>query len=170
MNKKNFVLDILIFAAFLVAMSPNLSGIAIHEWLSLALLGTVVVHVLLHWSWITDVGKAFFKKLWHSSRLKFFVDILVLIAFITVSLSGIMISKSALPSLGITLGQVNIAWRQLHSLSADASLLLIGLHFALNWGMVTCMFKKYVFSPLGRLFRRKQLAQQPVEVRIDELH
>ena len=102
MNRKNLVVDILIFVAFLIAMSPNLSGIDIHEWLSLALLGTVMVHVLLHWDWIISVGKTFFKKLWHTSRLKFVVDILVFVAFITVSLSGILISKSALPSWAST--------------------------------------------------------------------
>jgi len=168
MTKKIFIIDILIFAAFLILESPNLSGNTIHEWLGLALLGTVVVHVLLHWSWITSVGKSFFKKLWHSSRFKFVLDILVFLSFITVSLSGILISKAALPALGISLGQVSSAWRQLHSLAADAAVLLIGLHFALNWSIVVKMFKKYVFSPLGRLFHHTQRAVQPIEVRIDE--
>jgi hypothetical protein len=170
MNKKNLIIDILIFSAFLTMESPNLSGNTIHEWLGLALLGTIVVHVLMHWNWITSVGKTFFKKLWHSSRLKFVLDILVFLSFIMVSLSGIMISKTALPALGISLGQVSSAWRQLHSLFADASILLIGLHFALNWGMVVSMFKKYVFSPIGRLFHHNQLKQQPIEVRIDDRH
>lgn len=168
MNKKNFVIDIVIFIAFLIAMSPNTSGNTFHEWLGLALLGTIVVHVLLHLDWIICVSKTFFKKLWHSSRFKFVLDILVFLSFITVSLSGIMISKTALPALGISLGQVSMVWRQLHSLSADASILFIGLHFALNWGLVVKMFKKYVFSPLGRLIHRNQLTQQPVEVHIDK--
>ncbi len=34
-NKTNLVLDIGVFAAFLIAMEPDLTGIAIHEWLSL---------------------------------------------------------------------------------------------------------------------------------------
>lgn len=168
MNKKNLIIDSLIFLAFLVVASPNFSGITIHEWLGLALLGTIVIHVFLHLNWITSVGKSFFKKLWHSSRFKFVLDILVFLSFITVSLSGIMISKAALPALGISLGEVSAAWRQLHSFSAEASVLFIGLHFALNWGIVVKMFKKYVFSPLGRFFHRNQLTQRPVEVRIDE--
>jgi hypothetical protein len=168
MNKKNLVIDILIFSAFLTMESPNLSGNTIHEWLGLALLGTFVVHVFMHLDWITSVGKAFFKKLWHSSRLKFVLDILVFLSIITVSLSGIMISKTALPALGISLGQVSSAWRQLHSLAADAAILMVGLHFALNWGIVVKMFKKYIFSPLGSLFHHNKFTQQPVEVRIDE--
>ncbi len=170
MNKKNLVIDSLILAAFLIMESPNLSGNTIHEWLGIALLGTIVVHLMLHWSWITSVGKTFFKKLWHSSRLKFVLDILVFLSFITVSLSGLLISKTALPWLGINLGQISGTWKQLHKLAADASVLLIGLHFALNWNIVVAMFKKYVFSPIGGLFHHKQLAAQPVEVRIDERH
>jgi hypothetical protein len=170
MNKKNFAIDIFIFLAFLTMESPNLSGHTIHEWLGLALLGTIVVHVFMHLDWIISVGKSFFKKLWHSSRLKFVVDFLVFLSFITVTLSGILISKTALPALGINLGQIGGAWRQLHSLSADVALLMISLHFALNWGMVLSMFKKYVFSPLGRLFHRNQGKAQPVEVLIDDRH
>lgn len=170
MNKKNLVIDSLIFAAFLLMESPNLSGNTIHEWLGIALLATIVVHLLLHWSWITSVGKTFFKKLWHSSRLKFMLDILVFLSIITVSLSGLMISKTALPLLGITLGEAGGVWKELHKLAADASVLLIGLHFALNWKVVVAMFKKYVFSPIGRLFHQNRLNTQPVEVRIDERH
>lgn len=170
MNKKNLLIDSLIFSAIMVMASPNLSGNTVHEWLGLALLGTIVVHVFLHLDWITSVGKSFFKKLWHSSRFKFVLNILVFLSFITVSLSGIMVSKAVLPALGISLREVSAAWRQLHSLAADASVLFIGLHFALNWNIVVKMFKKYVFSPIGRLFHRNQLTQQPVDVRIDERH
>jgi hypothetical protein len=169
MNKRNFVIDILIFLAFLTMESPNLSGHTIHEWLGLALLGTIIIHVFMHLDWIINVGKTFFKKLWHSSRLKFMVDSLVFLSFITVTLSGLLISKNALPALGINLGQISGTWRQLHKLAADAAIVMISLHFALNWGTVVKMFKKYVFSPLGGLFHRNKLTQQPVVVHIDDL-
>lgn len=160
MNKRNLVLDILILAAFLLAMVPNLTGEGIHEWMSLGLLLAVVIHLLFHWDWIVEVGARFFKKLWHISRLKFFVDIFVFLSFITVSLSGIMISKTVLPTLGLNSGQTSMIWKQLHSLSADASILLIGLHFALNWGWVVSSFKKYVIAPAARLFRSRK-AEKP---------
>ena len=61
MNKTNLLVDTGIFAAFLVAMSPNLSGLAVHEWLSLSLASAVVVLILLHWQWFVIVGAGFFK-------------------------------------------------------------------------------------------------------------
>lgn len=163
MNKTNFLLDTGIFIAFVVAMEPHFSGVPIHEWLSLALGATIIVHLLLHWKWITGVGRQFFKNLWHSSRLKFVVDVLVFVAFVTVMLSGILISKSALPALGITIAQTSMVWRMLHSLSADAAVLLIGIHFALNWTWVVGMVKRLMIQPLARLVRPKRDVQ-PVTV------
>lgn len=167
MNKTNLLVDTGIFTAFLIAMVPNLSGIAIHEWLSLALAGTIVVHLLLHWQWITGVGSRFFKKLWHTSRLKFVVDSLLFVVFVTMMLSGIMISKSILPTLGISLGQTSMIWRMLHSSAANLGILLVGLHFALNWGWVVSMFKRVLIQPLARLIRPNR-TPQPVPVSTDE--
>lgn len=153
MNKKNFWIDAAIFAGFLVAMNPPLTGIAIHEWLSLALAGTVVVHLLLHLKWITTVGARFIRRLFHSSRLKFVVDVVLFIAFTLVMVSGIMISRSVLTMLGVRLVS-NPAWRFLHSASADAALWLVALHFALNWKWLVEMTKRILFSPLASLWRR----------------
>ncbi len=100
MTLKNFLLDILLFVAVLIAFEPRLSGIPIHEWLSLALGITLLVHLLWHWDWIINVGKRYFKRLFHLSRLKFFVDLLFLIAFVTVMVSGLLISRSILPLSG----------------------------------------------------------------------
>lgn len=169
MNKTNLLLDTGILAAFLVAMEPRFSGIAVHEWLSLALAATIVVHLLLHWKWIVGVGAQFFKKLWHASRLKFVIDSLLFVTFIAVMMSGILISRSALPALGIQFGQGDGAWRMLHRLSADASVLLVGLHFALNWGWVVSTVKRLAADPLARLFRPQRTAQPvPVTVSNDE--
>jgi hypothetical protein len=170
MNKRNLLIDMVLLASMLLVMEPSLSGEAIHEWLGMGMLAVVVVHLVIHWNWIINVGGQFFKKLWHSSRLKFVVDSLLFVAFITVSLSGILISRTALPALGINLGQVGMAWRRLHSLAADTSILLVGLHFALNWGWVVNTFKKYVFSPIGRLFRSSQAQQATVPVTLDGKH
>jgi len=153
MNKTNLLVDAGILIAFVIAMEPRFSGIAVHEWLSLALAATIVIHLLLHWSWITAVAVRFFKNLWHTSRLKFMVDLLLFVMFVTVMVSGLMISRSVLPGLGIQLQQTSLVWRRLHSLSADSSILLVGLHFALNWGWVVSMVKRYTIFPLLRLFR-----------------
>jgi len=168
MNKTNLLVDTAIFIAILVAMEPRFSGIAIHEWLSLSLAATIVLHLLLHWKWIIAVAGRFFQKLWHASRLKFLVDTLLFVDFVAVMLSGIMISRVVLPALGLSIGQANMQWRSLHSLSADISILLVGLHFALNWDWVVSTIKRVALAPQAQVFRPKQ-ALKPIPVRNDEI-
>lgn len=167
MNKTNLLLDSGILAAFLIAMEPKFSGVAIHEWLSLALAAVIIVHLLLHWKWITGVGARFFKKLWHVSRLKFIVDILLFVAFVGVMLSGILISRTALPALGIQMEQTSMVWRRLHSLTANLSIILVGLHFALNFGWVVSTIRRFIIEPLARLVRTNR-QPQPVPVHNDD--
>jgi hypothetical protein len=159
MNKTNLLLDFGIFTAFLIASAPRFTGEAIHEWLSLALAATLLVHILLHWKWIVTVGSKFFKNLWHSSRLQFLVDILVFVAFVTVMVSGIMISKTVLSTLGIQLAGGG-SWKMIHRTSADAALYLTGLHFALHWNWIVTMVKKYIISPVAIAFRPRPRVQQ----------
>lgn len=147
MNKTNLWVDMGIFAAFLVAANPALTGIALHEWFSIAFVGTLIVHLLLHWKWVVTVGATFFRKLFHFSRLQFLVDVLLFTAFTAVTLSGVMISKNVVNFLGITLAS-NPTWKLVHSLSANGVLLLVGLHFALHWNWVVRMVKRYLISPV----------------------
>ncbi|PWH16552.1 MAG: hypothetical protein DDG59_09300 [Anaerolineae bacterium] len=170
MTLKNFLLDLLIFIAALIAFEPRLTGIPVHEWLSLALGITLTVHLLWHWDWMLNVGKRYFKRLFHISRLKFFVDLLFLVAFITVLLSGLLISRSILPLFGIQTEHRSI-WRPLHSLSADLSLLFLAIHLGLNWDWIVCTLKRYLWTPLRRGFSslltpsniEGELCPQPVE-------
>lgn len=165
--KTNLWVDAAIFAGFLVAFEPHLTGVVIHEWLSLALAATLIVHLALHWEWVFKVAAQFFRKLFHSSRLNFLVDALLFLAMTLLMLSGILISKSVLPALGIE-WDVSRAWRMLHSQSADAALILTGLHFALHWKWIANTVKRYVLAPLGRVFSIRRLQPAPSTVKIDE--
>lgn len=164
MNKTNLFVDIGTFTAFLIVSAPKFTGEAIHEWLGLALAATLLVHILLHWNWIVTVGAKFFQKLWNTSRLNFIVNILLFSAFIAVTVSGIMISKTALSTLGIQLAGGG-SWKMIHKTAADATLYLTGLHFALHWNWMVTMVKKHILSPLSTAFKPRLVAQ-PVRVEI----
>ncbi len=167
MNKTNLFIDAGILAAFLVAMEPGLTGIPIHEWFSIAFAGTIIVHLLLHWKWIIQVGWGFFGKLFHSSRLKFVVDALLFVSFVAVMMSGLMISRSVLPALPVLVGR-DFIWTRLHAASASAMLLFVGLHFALSWDWITGMVKRYLFSPFRAISPRQREAQHaPARVKAD---
>lgn len=163
--KTNLYVDIAILAGFLVAYEPSLTGIAVHEWLSLAFSSTLVVHLLLHWDWVVQVTIHFFHNLFHSSRLNYIINLALLVDFVTIMLSGLMISRSILPTLGLQVAS-NPAWRFLHFSAADFSLLLIGLHIALHWKWIVSTSKRYLFAPRKRLPVAQPQSLQPALVQL----
>ena len=140
-NRTKLLLDIGTFLAFLITMDPHFSGLAIHEWLSLALAGTIIVHLLLNWEWIVNVTKRLFIKATNGARINYALNWLLFIDGILIMLSGIMISESAMPALGIAL-PMNFAWRSLHDMSANLALLIMGLHLAMHWNWIVTTFKR----------------------------
>jgi len=165
--KTNLYVDTAILAGFLVAYEPRLTGASIHEWLSLALASALIVHLLLHWEWIVQVTLRFFRQLFHASRLNYILNLALLIDFVMIFLSGLMISRSILPTFGVQLAN-NPAWRFLHSSSADFSILLIGLHLALHWKWILSALKRYIFIPRQSRPIPQPAAYQPVLVRVPQ--
>jgi hypothetical protein len=154
-TKTKLWLDVLIFIAFLITMDPRSSGIAVHEWLSLAMVGTMIVHLLLNWDWIVQVSSRFLGKVGGQNRVNYIVNWLLFIDGTMIMISGIMISEVALPAIGIQLS-MGFAWRRLHDMSANIGLLLLGIHTALHWGWIVTTFSRYLFQPIARLFPSKQ--------------
>lgn len=142
----NYLIDIAIFLAFLVAMDPHATGIALHEWLSIAFGAAIITHLLLHWSWIVGITRRLFGKITSEARLNYLVNLLFFIDMTIITFSGIMISEAALPAMGITLAH-SFAWRSLHDLSANLALPILGLHVALHWRWIVNTTK----SLFGRL-------------------
>ena len=130
--RTNLLLDLAIAAAFLAAANPPLTGLTIHEWLGLAFAGTLIAHLVLHWEW----GIAATTRLWKGGsggvRLNYVVDALLFVALIAEMLSGLLISKHVLPTLGLR-PQAAHGWRAIHSMAADATIAALGVHLGLHW-------------------------------------
>lgn len=166
-TKRNLILDLTIFTALLAVANPHLTGNTIHEWPGVSLAGAVITHLLFHWDWIIKVGKEFFKKLFHQSRLNFMVNTLFFIAMTGSFFSGILISKDVMSALGIQLN-VSGGWKSIHTLMSDASVVMLGIHFALHWKWVVTNIGRYIVNPIRGLFQRRSIPQalavQPVRV------
>ena len=143
--RTNFFVDLAAFVGILLALEPRMTGIAVHEWLSLAVAGTVIVHLLLHWDWVTNLSKRFFNNPLHISRVNYVVDLLAFISFIVAMLSGLVISRVVMPSFDIQLVG-GFGWRGIHNTSANLTLLLVAVHFGLHWDWVRNVFQR-IFTP-----------------------
>lgn len=128
----NYLVDLAIFLAFLVAMDPHSTGIAVHEWLSIAFGAAIITHLLLHWSWLVGITRRLFGHVTGEARVNYILNWLFFIDMTIVLFTGIMISEAVLPALGLSVAH-SFAWRRLHDLSANLALLILGLHVALHW-------------------------------------
>ena len=153
-TRTKWVLDLALFIGFLIAMEPRSTGIAIHEWFTLAALGTILIHLLLNWDWLAQVTRRFFGQVSGRSRLNYILNWLLFIDGILLMLTGIMISEHVVPALGFSL-PVGFAWRRLHDMSANLGLILLGFHTALHWGWIVKAFRTYVVQPLERVFSKR---------------
>jgi hypothetical protein len=135
--------------AFVAAINLHLTGKMIHEWLGIALGAVVITHLLLHWQWIVKITRRLFGRVTAKARLKYVVNLLFFIAVVVVIFTGIMISESVVPSLGLSLGH-SMLWKRVHTTASDIVLILIGVHVALHW--------RWVVNTTKSLFRRRRSA------------
>jgi len=147
--KTNFVIDLLVFLGFLLALEPRLTGTTIHEWFSLALAGTLVIHLLIHWNWVITISKRFFNNPLHVTRLNYVLAALIFLGFIVTITTGLMISESVMPMLGLARAE-GFAARQIHELASNLTLLLVAIHFALHWDWVKNTVRRIFISPFKR--------------------
>lgn len=155
-TKVNLFLDVVIFAAFLLALDPRLTGIALHEWLGLAGAAAVVVHLLLHWEWIVGVTRRFLGRTSGAARLNYVVDTLFFIDLVVISLSGLMVSQALLPLLGLE-APGGTFWLVAHSLSADLAVALVAVHAALHWKWIVNAVRRYVLRPVAAAGRQVEV-------------
>lgn len=130
--RSRLVLDATLLVLFVVAMNTALTGIPIHEWLSVGVAILVVVHLLTEWDWTINAFTRFFKRLAALSRVNLVVDTALFVAFSLVMLSGFLVSESILPGLGLEIPR-GPTWRIIHSLSAQLGLMLLGIHLGFHW-------------------------------------
>jgi len=160
-NMTKFLVDLAIFIGFLLALDPRMTGIDIHEWLTIAGVAAIILHLLLNWNWIAGITSRFFRKVAIKSRLNYILNWLFFVDGVLVMLSGVMISQVVLPLIGLQASQA-FTWRQLHSVTANLSLILLGLHLALNWDWVISVVSGYILKPIFILKEKSE--SKPGEV------
>jgi len=142
----NMVLDTSTFIAFILAMQPHGTGVPIHEWGSIALSVAIIAHLVLHWDWISGITRKLLGRLPAETRFSYVLNLLFYIDMTLIILSGLLISKSVLPALGLQVDEHAGPWRRLHGLSADAGIIILALHVAVHRKWIASSFKRYVWN------------------------
>jgi hypothetical protein len=134
------VVDIIVAVVYLIAANPAITGLAIHEWVSLGVLVVFIVHVAQHYDWVIDT----FRKAWRSPSLattgNLVLDVLTVVVFMVVTVSGIMVSRHILPALGLV-APGYFFWNPLHALFAKVLLALLVVHVVAHAKWLWAFFK-----------------------------
>ena len=186
-SRVNFWLDTTIFSTFFVTAVTGLllwlvipggpgSGntilfgltrhtwLDIHQWVGLILLAGVATHLAFHWKWVVCVSARYFGSLARQARLNFSLNILLFVAFVLVSLSGLLVWL-VLPGGGYRggrnpffnatwLGLTRHDWNELHLWAGLAMIVIIAVHLALHWRWLICAARRYARVDLGRIDQR----------------
>lgn len=133
----NYVVDVALLVAFLVDYNLRFSGLTVHEWLGIAIGVVLVGHTVLHWDWIVRTvrrlgGTSGRQRLSAALALAVFLDLVLLVV------SGVLISRVALPSLA----RQDRFWRWLHIETAHLATYLVAIHFALSWKWMWALTKR----------------------------
>jgi hypothetical protein len=161
----NLLVDSAVFVAFLGATAPALTGLAIHEWLGLAIGAAIITHLLLHWSWIVGVTRRLFGRVGWEARVNYLLNTLLFVAFTTIIFTGVMISEVALPLLGVSFERDGV-WMVVHKLASDAAVVLIGLHVALHWRWIVNVTRRLLSRPATHRSPRPSAAVIPTPTEV----
>ena len=134
-------IDIVLFAIFMALTDPRFTGISLHEWVGIGMAAVVIVHLVRNTSWIQTMFTRTFKSPLFTNKLSVVLNILLFVVFALLIYSGIAISREAMPFLGIVVFE-NRAWRFLHGLLSNLTVIIVALHTALHWNWIVSLFRR----------------------------
>lgn len=148
-TKPNLFLDIGLAIAFVVSLKPFATGLAIHEWLGLGIGAALCVHLLLHWRWVVGITRKLFGRLPGKTRAYYALDAGLLLSFVTIIISGVVMSRVVSPLLGLPRWSGD-GIAAIHKLSSILTVVLLVVKLALHWTWIERAFGRYVFGWLRK--------------------
>jgi cytochrome b561 len=127
-------LDGALLLAFVTEQAPRPTGLPVHEWLGLALAPLLGLHLVVNWRWITRTLRRL-RDDRRRARVNAALNLALYLLMLVTLFSGVAISEVVLPLTGIPSSDLG-AWRRLHDSFADFTLILVGLHLAMNWDWI----------------------------------
>ena len=152
--KTTFWLDVTLLLSVCALQDVPFTGLVIHEWLGLVMVGMVLAHLLFAWSWISTQTHRLFAAQSIRSRINCLLNLTLFACVVAVIFSGVLISQRAVPALTGAKATSDLDWRwdTLHNDFSGTVLILAGFHLAINWDWVLAASEKL----LSRLRRFRE--------------
>lgn len=144
-SKVRIYLDIFFFTLMILVLIPQTTGIPIHEWASFIILIPFFLHLIINWKWIATNSTNLLKRQANKTRFDYVLNWLMYLLMIIVTVSGIVISESALPLFGIHF-EPDRFWSLIHNINATLFIAFFGIHIALHWRWIVAAISKLKFK------------------------
>jgi len=143
LNTFKFGHNLLIAVVFLLLMDErSFFGMWFHEIAGLVVCALFILHMLLNWTWIKVTTIKLFGKVSGKQRLNYILDILLLVGFACILISGMAIAKVINFSwLGFDM-ENRMIYRSMHTSFSMLVLIITGIHLGLHWSWVLARFKR----------------------------
>jgi hypothetical protein len=151
-TRARLYLDLALFGALFVAYNPAWTGLAVHEWLCVVAIVPLLFHIVVNWDQTLQILRRFAAIVRAMPKVNLVVDAALFVAAVAVTLSGLLISQAVAGALGVTILPSGL-WMTVHSVSADLTIGLLLVHFALHW--------RWIVNAAGKLGRSPRAARAP---------
>src|SRR5215475_9577437 len=91
--KTTLFLDLTLLVSVCALQDVPFTGLVLHEWLGLAMVGMVFAHLLLAWSWIATQSRRLFAVQSARGRINYLLNLSLFAGVTAVIFSGILISQ-----------------------------------------------------------------------------
>lgn len=137
-QKTNLILDILLFAGFILCFFLDFTGLTLHQWLGVLLCGAAVIHLLLHDSWVKNVLRRF-SDLRARLQILFLLDAAIAFGFVGILVTGLIVSTwFNLPLTSIS------GWIDIHTAFSIETLFFLLVKVGFHWRWISCAIRTLV--------------------------
>jgi hypothetical protein len=138
-QKYQWLIDAGLFTAFLLSFWLELTGVALHQWLGVAIGAVAGYHLLTHWTWVKAVTDRFLKQTSTQARVYYVIDAAVLIGLAAIIVTGLVIST------WLSLALTNYAaWKTIHVIASIGTLAAIVIKLGLHWRWIIATARRYI--------------------------
>jgi hypothetical protein len=145
-TKAKGLVDLFLFAVFIVEFFLDQTGVVLHQWLGVAAGALAAYHLISHWNWVKSVTARFFKQTKRTARIYYLLDGSIFLGFLMMILTGLIISTWF--NLAVN---TYFTWRTIHVLSAVVTLVAVVLKLGLHG--------QWIVSHVQRFFTTRQAPQ-----------
>jgi hypothetical protein len=134
-----WIIGAALFGGFLLSLWLDLTGLALHQWLGVAVGALAVYHLAAHWRWVVAVSQRFLGRTSRQARTFYVVDAGLAAGFAAIVVTGLAISTW----FDLALASYT-TWLTVHIVASLATLALVVLKIGLHWRWIVTTARKRI--------------------------